>query len=274
MSKVKMSNVWDRTTEVLSGRAGALAGIAFTTLFAPLVLMLGYTTTVQPRTPQQLVVLLVLLVLVAVVGVLGALAMIALASEPATTRADAWRQARSRVVPLIGVSLVLVAIALLAFSPVFVAIAHAKGAMATLAATGMPAKLSGGTVAFVSIYYFVLLAFLIWASARLSVLNAVVLHERRGLGAIRRSFALTRGITWRLIGVLLLYVVVLFIARAAVQSVVGVILRLALGPAQIDTALFVAGVCGAVVTTLFTILAVTFTAQLYVATTAAQPTEA
>ncbi len=34
---VKMGNVWDRSTEVLSGRGGMLAGIAIPTLFVPAV---------------------------------------------------------------------------------------------------------------------------------------------------------------------------------------------------------------------------------------------
>lgn len=267
-----MGDVWDRTTQVLSGRAGALAGIGALTLFLPLVVTLLIALVMPPVAPSTAIVTLVLLLVVAVLGVLGALAMLALASDPATTRADAWRQARQRLLPAIGVSAVLVAIAAIALLPVIVVVWQAKIDMASLAGTGA-AAVATGTKSFLAIYYLAYFIFLFWAFARLAPLNAVVLHERLGLGAIRRSFALTRGHTWRLIGVILLYAIVLTIVRLAVQSVIGVVFRLALGPQQIPLAMLFAGVAGAVVTTAFTVIAVTFTAQLYVALAARQPTQ-
>jgi hypothetical protein len=271
MTKVKMGDVWDRTTQVLSGRAGALVSIAVVTLFLPLVAMLLVALILPPTAPSTAIVTLVLLLAVAAIGVLGALAMLALASDPATSLGDAWGQARQRLLPALGVSAVLVAVAVIALLPVMVVVWQAKIDMASLAGTGARA-IATGTKSFLTIYYIAYLLLLFWTFARLAPLNAVVLHERLGLGAIRRSFALTRGHTWRLIGVILLYAVVLAIVRLAVQSVVGVIFRLILGPQQIPAAVLVAGIAGAMVTTAFTVIAVTFTAQLYVALAARQPT--
>jgi hypothetical protein len=273
MAKVKMGDVWDRTTQVLSGRAGALASIGVVTLFLPLVVTLLAALALPPVAPSTAFVTLALLVVVAVLGVLGALAMLALASDPATTLADAWRQARQRLLPAIGVSAVLILVAVIALVPAMVVVWQAKIDMAALAGTGAT-TIAAGTKTFLAIYYIAYAVLLFWAIARLAPLNAVVLHERLGLGAIRRSVALTRGHTWRLIGVVLLYAVVLTIVRLAVQSVIGVIFRLILGPQQIGAAMFIAGIAGAAVTTAFTVLAVTFTAQLYVALAARQPTAA
>ena len=273
MTKVKMGDVWDRTTQVLGGRAGALAGIAVVTLFLPLVAMLLVAATMSPTAPSTAFVTLALLLVVAAIGVLGMLAMIALASDPATTRADAWRQARQRLLPAIGVSALLIAIAVLAALPAMLVLWRAKVDMAALAGPGA-SRIAGGTLSFLVIYYVAYIVLMLWAFARLAPLNAVVLHERLGLNAIRRSFALTRGHGWRLIGVILLYVVVLAIVRLAVQSVIGVIFRLVLGPERISVAVLLAGVTGAMVTTAFTVIAATFTAQLYVALAARQPTTA
>jgi hypothetical protein len=274
MTMVKMGTIWDRTTAVLSGRAGALGGVATVTLFLPLTLMLAWTMFFQPKTSSGMVLTLVLYLAAAFVGLLGALAMTALASDPETTTASAWARARSRILTLCGVTLVLVAVAVLALLPVILILAASRVDMTALTAGGAP-RLSGGLMTIVALYYILFMVFLLWFAARLSVLNAVVLHERLGLGAIRRSFQLTRGITWRLIGVLLLYAVVLFVVRAAIQSVVGLVLRLILGADQIAVAVFVAGMVGAAITTIFSVLAATFAAQLYVAlTTTRQPTAA
>lgn len=268
---VRMGDVWDRTTQVLGGRAGALAGIAVVTSFLPLVAMLLLALIMPPTAPSTAIVTLILLLVVAAISVLGMLAMIALASDPATTRSDAWRLARRRVAPALGISAVLILVAILAALPAMLVLFQAKLDMASLAGTGIT-KLSGGTITFLVLYYIAYLALALWAVARLAPLNAVVLHERLGLGAIRRSVALTRGHGWRLLGVVLLYLVVLAIVRTAVQSVVGVVFRLLLGADRIPLALMLAGATGAAVTTAFTVIAVTFTAQLYVALAARQPT--
>ena len=94
--------------------------------------------------------------------------------------------------------------------------------------------------------------------------------EERGIGAIGRSVQLTRGMTLKLIGVVLLFTIAYLVALAAVQSVVGLVARLALGPQNIATALFLAGLAGAVVTAAFTTLLQVFAARLYAVITGAR----
>lgn len=273
MATVKIGTVWDRTIEVLNGRANALAGIAFVTLFLPLAVTLAWATFGMARMGGSASVTFILYLAAAIIGLLGGLAMTALASDPATTRTDAWALARRRLLPMCGIAAALLAIITLTLVPVIVILAGARVDMAALAAGGVQ-QLPAGVLAIVATYYVVFLLFLLWAGARLSVLYAVVLHERLGFGAIRRSFALTRGMTMKLIGVVLLYLVVLLVVRGAVQSVAGVIFRLILGADQIATAVFLSGLLGAIVTTVFSVLAATFAAQLYIALTARQPTAA
>ena len=273
MAKVTMSSVWDRTAEVLGGRFGALLGVAFVTSFIPLAILLALNVGRPASGPAATALVFALLLLVGVVFVFGCLAMTALASDAATTRSAAWRSARARLLPALGVYLALGLVLLLGLIPIILVLASAHVDMAAFAATRMAPKLSPAILAAVSLYYIAYLVFLIWMTARLAVVIPVVLNERLGVGAIRRSLALTRGLTWRLIGVLLLYVIVLFIVRSAATMVVGVVLRLLLGPAQIATAVLVAGLVGVAVSMVFTILVVTFAAQLYVALAARQPAQ-
>ncbi|MEG8053927.1 hypothetical protein QP185_12840 [Sphingomonas aerolata] len=268
---MKIGTVWDRTTEVLSGRAGQIAAVALPTLVLPPVVNNALVLLVAPQPAVQLVVGIVS-VASALLAILGSLAILALATQPSTDRTEAYRQARARLLPALGVSVVVGLIALVLMAPVFIALiashfdfAAASASAAASAPAQMP-QLPRATAMFVVLYSLALGVLAIWASARLMLLTAVVLNERLGLGAIRRSIALTRGLTWKLIGVLLLFAIVFAIATFAAQAVVGLIFRLILGGDQIPTAMFLAGIAGALASAALMALAYVFTAQLYVAT--------
>ncbi len=270
---VKIGTVWDRTTEVLSGRSGQIAAVALPTLVLPPVVNNALVLLVPPQPAVQLVAGIVagiVAVASALLAILGSLAILALATQPSTGRTDAYRQAWARLLPALGVSLVVGLIALVLMAPVFIALiaSHFDFAAASAAASAparMP-QLPRATAMFVVLYSLALILLAIWASARLMLLTAVVLNERLGLGAIRRSIALTRGLTWKLIGVLLLFAIVFAIATFAAQAVVGLVFRLILGGDQIPTAMFLAGIAGALASAALMALAYVFTAQLYVAT--------
>ncbi|HEX8554755.1 MAG TPA: hypothetical protein VF695_08620, partial [Sphingomonas sp.] len=98
---------------------------------------------------------------------------------------------------------------------------------------------------------------------------AVVLNERRGVGAITRALHLSRGLTWKLIGVFILYLVVLIVAMSAAQAVVFLPLRLMLGEGQTAVAGFIGAVAASVVSAVLVSLFSIFVARLYVATAGA-----
>ncbi len=263
---VKMGTVWDRTVEVLNGRTGMIAPIALLGMLLPSVVRDGFVAFSTPGTPSFALIggLLTIVALVAMIW--AQLAIVAIATDPATDAASARSQARSRLLPAVGITLVLSIVALVVALPPIVALAHA-GFDFTAAASGRPVATPGvGNAAmFSALYFLAYLLLAIWLGARLVLLNPVIVGERRGLGALRRSIQLTKGLTWRIIGVLILFVIVALISTWAAQSVTGIIFRLALGADGIATATFLAGIAGTVVTTAFTALAAVFTAQLYVA---------
>ena len=124
---------------------------------------------------------------------------------------------------------------------------------------------NGSRVAAGALYFVILTVFLLWAGARLLPLMPVIVNERRGLGAIARSFALTRGSTLKLVWVILLYAIVVLVAMVAVGSVFGLIARLVLGEDQAPAVAFVAAAASGVLTTGFTVLQMVFEAQFYLA---------
>ena len=261
---VKMGNVWDRTVEVLNGRGGMLAGIAFLTLFVPAVIDAAHTAYAGAGM-TKVAVGAVLTLATTVVALWGQLALIAASTDPATDRAAALRQANARLAPALLVALLLAIVFSLLFLPVFALLVAAGVDFATVGNGVAPNVTSPGAAALAGLYGLVALVVLLFAGVRMLPLYAVVLHERHGARAIARSWRLTRRHSWRLIGALLLFLIVLLIATGAAQSVSGLVLRLVLGADARATVDFLASAIAQAVSTALTLVAVVFSAQLYVA---------
>lgn len=259
---VKIGTVWDRTTEVIGGRGNMLAGIAVAGIFVPSVVQAAFRDFALPAAP--------IVSLLATLAMMWAqLAIVAASSDPATTRAAAQRIATARFLPALGVVAVVVIVALVLAAPGLGLLMASGFDFAAAQASRPQGAIDASKVAGSGLYFLVFGLFMIWAGARLSVLYPVVVNERLGLGAIARSFRLTRGLTWKIIGVLILYAIVFLVALAAVTSITGLVFRLILGADQAALVLFLAGIAGAVVTTIFAVLQAVFTAQLYLAARAA-----
>lgn len=264
---VKIGSVWDSTTDVLAGRAALLVPLAALTFFLPAVLQ-NALKLYGGTSPGIAVAGLFVGIAILLISLWGQLATLAIASDPNTTLQTAGQRATRRLPADLLVLLVLGGLALLLFVPIVIALTATGYDFAALSAwngAGPLPPLSPGAAAFVGLYVLILIAGGLWVSARLFLVNAVVLNERRGIGAIGRSFQLTRGLTFKLIGVALLFVVVFLVAALAAQSVVGLVARLLLGPANITTAKFLAAVAGAALMAAFTVVVQVFAARLYAA---------
>lgn len=275
IGSVKMGSVWDRTTEVLNGRTGMIATITVLGLVLPSILRDAYVSAATPGTASFAGIGMALSLAALLAMIWAQLAIIAVATHPATTRDDAGRQARVRLAPAFGLTLLLGLVAVVAMLPPIVALTlsgfdFAAAARGASMATTVP---SAGTAVFVTVYCIVLGVLAIWVAARLILLNPVILNERRGIGAIGRSFALTRGMTWRIIGVVILFAIVLTIATLAAEAVTGLVFRLALGASAKGLSAFLAGVVGTLVSSAFTAIAAVFTAQFYVASAGTSTSE-
>lgn len=264
---VRVGTVWDSTTQVLAGRAGVLAPIAALAFWLPAVAQAAIRSYASP-TPGILV-LNSLVTLAALVATLwGQLAMVAVASDPATTRAEAMTAATRRLPPALGVTLLLAAALIVAAVPVIIVLRMTgfdwQAATAQAGSAGAP-PMAAGAALFTFLYALLFAVFGLWLAARIFLMNVVVLNERRGIGAIGRSVQLTRGLTFRLIGILLLLIVLLVIGSFAAQSVVFVVVRLLLGAEHIPTARLVGAAAGAAVGAAFSTVASVFAARLYAA---------
>ncbi len=119
------------------------------------------------------------------------------------TFGQAWTQVRSRLLPLIGLALlvlVIVAGAFIAATLAGVAVIAALGGVGAL--VGVPLIFAGAVVA-------------VWLYVRLSLAPCALVLERTGIVAsLRRSAVLVRRDWWRVFGVLLLtFVIGLFVSQ-------------------------------------------------------------
>lgn len=260
---VRIGTVWDRTTEVIGGRGNMLAGIAAIGIFVPSIVQSAFREFALPG--ATLIGLLAALVMI-----WAQLAIVAASSDPATTRGSAQRIATARFLPALAAIAVLVVVAIILALPGIGLLIASGFDFAAAQAKRPQGAIDAGKAAGSGLYFLVFGLFMIWAGARLIVMYPVIVNERLGLGAIARSFRLTRGVTWKIIGVLILYAIVFLVALMAATSIFGLVFRLILGGDQAALVLFLAGIAGAVVTTIFSVLQAVFTAQLYLATRAAQ----
>lgn len=271
---VRMSDVWDRTTDVIAGRRGIFVSLVLLFIWLPglvrnaihlAIVGPAQTPSTAPEVGGKALIFLAVGLVVVALAVIGQLAMVAVASDPTVSRRDALHIALRRFWPYVGVMAVAVVAAAVLVSPILIALVAAFPSLAAMRA-GLHPQMSPALGLFVLIYGLALFVAFLWIEARLLwVLVPVVVNERLGLGSFARAFALTRGMTWRIIGVIVLFGVVALVAILATQGVVGVTLRLLLGFANAGLALFLTAAVVALVACVVQVVVAAFTAQLYVA---------
>lgn len=262
---VQMSTVWDRTTAFASSALGAIMPIALVLLFVPVSVQLAVTPLLVK---QALSVRVVVMALFWAVELLGTLSVMVLALGATLRPGEAVRAALPRLGPTIAIFILFLIVIGVLSVPFGIAIAGAGVDMAQLQAGNAAGagNLGMGAALFILGYGLFLVILGFWLTARLLVIEPVILAERRGIGAITRAFRLTKGLALRIVGVLILYAIVATIAVLAAQTVFGSIFALiapddgSIGIATVLTAVVVAGV-----STAFKVIAAVFVAKLYMA---------
>ncbi|MES2097405.1 MAG: hypothetical protein V4459_11670 [Pseudomonadota bacterium] len=265
---VNMGNVWDRTTEFLSDNVGAILPIAALAILLPQTIAL----LIKPDSPAESTMLLQVIGLALTIPSLwGQLAIVALSLDPDAGRSPAIAAGTRALGPAIIVMLVLFAAVIVAAIPIVVALVAGGVDLEAMMKGGTQIGLTGGTRTFVLLYGVVLVVALFVLSVRMAMLCPVIVAEKTMLGAIGRSFALGRGILWKMIGVWLVFFLVYTVAYMAATSVVGALFGLiSPDPGQYSVGHIVVALLGALVTTAFRLLIAAFSAKLYLAATAAR----
>ncbi|MCC2979269.1 hypothetical protein [Sphingomonas sp. IC4-52] len=261
---ISIGMVWDRAMAVISGRFSILLSLAVGLIIVPPIGQAAIDavggSSFMLRSTQMAASLLVF-----VSASIGAIAITAVASDPDVDLRSALAIGRARLGAFIGVWVIVGLCFVLAALPGLILVATSGFSVAQAQAGGPQDGLNMGVLSIGMVLLLVLVPVMFWATARLVPLGAVIVNERRGIGAIQRSFALTRGMTLKLLGVLILYAIVFVVVLTASTSVVGLIARLLAGSdGAIVVSVTVAAVA-ALVAGLFSVVQAVFSAQLYAA---------
>ena len=226
---VSMATVWDRATEFLSDNLSAVLPVSLLSIFVPYSIFGNLIPLLSQSNDMGRATLSAILLALAVLVFWGGLAITALAIDPAGGRAAATRMAARRLVPTLAVWLIFAIGLTLLATPIFIGMGLAgRGYLGQLVG-GRPDATGGAAMAFSILYALAFVVVAMWLVARLVLLNPVIVMERRGIGLFARSFKLTRGITWKIIGVLILYVIVSQVSELATKFVFGAVFGLIAG---------------------------------------------
>jgi hypothetical protein len=268
---VNMGNVWDRTTAFLGEHLSAILPVVLLAIFVPSAVQASIAPLAAHSDTARLSVNGASLLL-SILSLWGQLGIVAWAIDPAGGRGGATRVASRRLVPMIGVALLLLLGALLLIVPIPVVLAL-SGYDLQAAMNGQQSAVPPDAAGFVLLYGVALLIVFLFLGSRLALVTPLVVAERRGAGVFARSYALTRGIAWKIIGVLVLLLIVATVSVLAARTVFGSILQLiAGGDGDVTVATLLTAMIVSAVSTVFTVLACAFTAKLYLAARAARQT--
>jgi len=265
---VKMSIVWDRTAEFLSDNIAAVLPIALLTFFVPASIEGNFAAAMIGADEGLKILLTVLQIVFAVVSLWGSLAITAMALDIASERSAA-NIATRRLIPALVVSIVMIVVASALVLPVPGILAFNGYDMAAMA-RGENVNMSAGVASFIVLYLLALTLFLLWLIARLVVATPLVVRENRVLSALGQSWRLTRGTALRIVGVIILFAIVSWVAALAAKTVFGSVFALVAGNGDgVTLSSVMASIVVAAVQSAFMVIPPAFTAKLYLALTAA-----
>lgn len=264
----KMGTVWDRTAEFLSDNLPVVLPVALLAFFVPASISGSFQGVSRSAEPGLMYTLVLLQLVFAVLSIWGSLTITAMALDMGDIRL-AGGIGRSRLLAGLIVWVALFAALLVLVAPIPLALQLNGYDMAALArgeSAPFSPEMSGG----IALYLLFLAALLLWLSARLLVITPVIVREKRMFSSLRQSWKLTRGMTWRIIGVILLYCMVAIVSVLAAKMVFGSIFALVAGGNSdgLSLAGVLTSIAVAAVQTGFTVLAPAFAAKLYLALTA------
>lgn len=257
MASLSITTAWNESADYLKAHFGTLFTIAVALIALPNVALqaFGPGAAAPGETPEAgLWMLLVPVVLI--LGITGSLAISTLALGRASTVGEAIGHGFRRFLPLMGASLILILGFCILIVPIVVATGLQPGDLLA------PTPATAGKILLVML---VILAVLAFFGVRLLLTTPVAAAEGAGpVAIIARSWALTRGHFWRLLGFLLLLGVAAMVLIMVVTLVVGLIVAAVAGPPAPGTVgglimLLVGGLLNAV----FLVVMTTMIARIY-----------
>lgn len=261
MASLSISKAWSETTGFVQREAGLVLPVAFLLVALPgAAMQYAMPTPPQPGIGfdfetwmRDVSVVLWFSPLVAALSLIGTIALSYLAIRPGRTVGDALQHGLRRFIFLFLAWLLIVLALAVAFVPLLLVIG-------VQAAAGSQ---SPGLVLLAALIYLVLI---VAASIRLLLSTPVCAAESAGpIAIVMRSWALTRGHFWKLLGFVILFWLAALVAILAVSMMIGIVIAIAAGPpVPGSTGAFIVLLLTAVLQAIVTCLFTTMVSRIYV----------
>ncbi|MFN3389846.1 MAG: hypothetical protein ACK40O_13065 [Allosphingosinicella sp.] len=256
MQKLSITQAWNETAVFVKRDLGPLFTIAFALMALPSIIMQALAPQPTPEDPDVGAAFLLLLPVVIVLSLVGSIAITALALRRETVVGSAIAHGFRRFLPLLGASLLIGIAAMLVMIPVILA---AGISLEDLTAP-TPAAV-GGLMLAMLVLFVVFIA--IWV--RLMLMTPVGTNEPVGpIAIIRRSWALTAGHFWKLLGFVLLFGIAAVVVMMVITMVIGIVIGLVAGapePGSLSGLLLL--IVGGVLNAAFVVFFTTMIARIY-----------
>lgn len=252
MAAMSIGKAWEEAVAFVSREGSLLFPVALLFVALPGLILQEMTPPQLARwnmaqaMPQVPASFWLAMLLAAILIWFGSLTLFALALRPGISVGEALRLSLSRLPVLLGTALVAAG-ALLLYAVMVAFVAVLVGFLGQpLAAMVMVVAMMGGVL---------------FLGVRLILLNPVVIDGQDGvIAALRRSWALTRGHFWRLLGFVLILTLLSAIVGTAAQAIFGVIGGLVAGA---NGARLAGGIAAAAVSTVVQVYMLVMLARLY-----------
>ncbi|MGZ8348906.1 MAG: glycerophosphoryl diester phosphodiesterase membrane domain-containing protein [Allosphingosinicella sp.] len=254
MANLSITTAWNETAAFVTREGRLLFPIAFLLVALPGVVLQAAMPTPVPGQPVEPGPWLLLLPVALVSTLIGMLALAFLALRPGSSVAEALQAGGRRFLPVFAATL-LVALAALVLALPLLFLIRAQASGVSNPALGPIGGLL--VIALVVAYVFV------WV--RLMLMTPVGANENLGpVAIVTRSWELTRGHFWRLLGFVLLLGLAALVVMFAISLIAGVLIFLLAGPPEPDgLSFYLLLVLAALMQSVFSTLFVTLVSRIY-----------
>ncbi|HET9428683.1 MAG TPA: glycerophosphoryl diester phosphodiesterase membrane domain-containing protein [Allosphingosinicella sp.] len=267
MASLSISQAWNETAAFMKREAGLILPIALLLLAVPgAAMQLAMPPAPAPGQTPEAGAWLLLIPVVMFASIVGTVAISFLALRPGTSVGEGLQVGLRRFLPVFIASLLIGLAALLVMIPL--AAIFMGGAIAS----GNPTAAGGSLLLFLLLATCIALAF--WV--RLMLMTPVAAAENAGpIAIIRRSWALTAGHFWKLLGLVLLMLIVAMVVIFAISALVGIFVFMLAGPPDPGSTSFILmTILSALLSAIFSAIFVTLLARVYAQLSGSVPTEA
>lgn len=224
MAGLSITAAWNETAAFMAREARLVLPVGFMLIALPGAIVQAATPAAPPGELPEPGLWLALVPFAFIATLIGNLAISVLALRPGTSVGEAIQRGVQRFLPVFGAAMLAGLGLMLALVPVVLV-------------AGAAAVAGGQALAVVPVLMIIPLLIFFWI--RLLMLNPVGAAEAGGPVAIlKRSWALTAGRFWQLLGFLVLLLIVALVASGAVAAVGGTLITVTLGPPLPDTLSF------------------------------------